>query len=331
MTTLPLPIQIGTALQLDIPGMPERIHSEFKGMEPGHYFIAAMPEFHGSTDVAVFLRNGNSIVVRYLHEGSVFGFEAEIMGTIFKPVRLVFLRYPEAIQDFNLRAHSRIDCFVPATITVNEIPLEGAVVDMSRGGCRFRMFDPNPEIEETLQAHSGSEVGLHIRYPSDTSPLPLKCTLRRWRRTTDTITAGLVYSALSADVRARIDAHIIGTDAVPQYYDLSIAINEHMIWKSRLRSFLDGHQTLDPQEVTSARECALGRWLYSCGLDKYRAIPEMKALESTHEQLHAGVCKVVEQKRAGNPGTAELEHARVEKLSQEIVAMLVRIEAKIAE
>ena len=67
-----------------------------------------------------------------------------------------------------------------------------------------------------------------------------------------------------------------GSDA--QALDFASARSKHLLWKSRLRDFLDGKGTLTMNEAISHKDCALGKWLYSSGLQQFGKLPEDAAV-----------------------------------------------------
>lgn len=111
--------------------------------------------------------------------------------------------------------------------------------------------------------------------------------------------------------------------------DFAVARVMHVAWKSGLRSFLDGKETLTEEQAVSHKDCDLGKWLYSEGMSKYGNMPEMKELEKVHVELHSVVKRVVQLKNSGNAPAAEQELAKIEPLSQKMFSLLVAIEQKV--
>lgn len=111
--------------------------------------------------------------------------------------------------------------------------------------------------------------------------------------------------------------------------DFTLAKTKHLVWKTKLRSFLDGKESLSEAQVVSHTDCDLGKWLHFEGIRTYGTIPEMRELEKTHIELHAVVKKVVQLKKQGNTVQAEAELRKVEPISQRIIALLNTIEQKI--
>jgi methyl-accepting chemotaxis protein len=110
--------------------------------------------------------------------------------------------------------------------------------------------------------------------------------------------------------------------------DFSTARSKHLMWKSRLRRFLDGQEAMSQDQAVSHKHCDLGKWLYSEGLTQYGHIPQMKELEQVHRTLHGVIKRIVELKHAGQPAEAEQEFKKVEPISGQIVSLLDAVEQR---
>lgn len=112
-------------------------------------------------------------------------------------------------------------------------------------------------------------------------------------------------------------------------FDFSNARSKHLLWKSRLRDFLDGKESLTESQAVSHKDCDLGKWMYSKGIDSFGHLPEMQTLEKTHEELHSAVKNIVNLKNAGNTSEAEEQYLQIDPMSKEIINLLTAIEKKI--
>ena len=112
-------------------------------------------------------------------------------------------------------------------------------------------------------------------------------------------------------------------------FDFAVARVMHIAWKSSLRSFIDGKETMTEEQAVSHKECDLGKWMYSDGLAAYGSMAEMQELEKIHQDLHAIVKRVIQLKHSGDTSGAEQELSKLEPVSQRIFSLLVSIEQKI--
>jgi two-component system chemotaxis sensor kinase CheA len=108
--------------------------------------------------------------------------------------------------------------------------------------------------------------------------------------------------------------------------DFASARNKHLLWKSKLRDFLDGKGGMTVAQAGSYKDCALGKWLYTSGLAEFGDMPEMRQLETLHQAFHKAVREVISSKAAGDTARSEQELARVETLSGQIVPLLTVLE-----
>ena len=112
--------------------------------------------------------------------------------------------------------------------------------------------------------------------------------------------------------------------------DLSAARAAHLNWKTRLRSFLDGKESLTMDEAVSHRHCKFGKWYYSEGLVQYGHLPALQAVEQPHEELHELVRTIIEYKERGDLQQAEDAYQRLARISETIVKLLNETEQQAA-
>ena len=129
-------IELGTQVKIEIEGVGIRLRGTLVGMEPGEYLIVKLHDatFDGLKDR---LFQGNQIIVRYVYEGTVFGFLSKLIKTILTPIKLLYIEYPSIIENFDLRSQKRMDCFLPSSIIIRDEERQGAILDISEGGCCF--------------------------------------------------------------------------------------------------------------------------------------------------------------------------------------------------
>ncbi|MEZ5444267.1 MAG: methyl-accepting chemotaxis protein [Gammaproteobacteria bacterium] len=108
--------------------------------------------------------------------------------------------------------------------------------------------------------------------------------------------------------------------------DFSAARTKHLSWKTRLRGFLDGRESMTEAQAVSHRDCDLGKWLYSRGMAEYGQCSAMQQLEKDHAAMHALVKEVVRFKGAGESERAEAKFREIEPLSAKVVRSLDEVE-----
>ncbi len=120
-------------------------------------------------------------------------------------------------------------------------------------------------------------------------------------------------------------------DAGDERIDFELARAKHLLWKSRIRDFLDGKSTLTEQQAGSHEGCALGKWLYGGGLDEYGDLAEMKELEKVHEELHTAVHEIINHKSRGEMTSSEDGFLKIGSFSERIVSLLTTVERRVEE
>ncbi|CAK0767431.1 hypothetical protein CCP3SC1AL1_410001 [Gammaproteobacteria bacterium] len=108
--------------------------------------------------------------------------------------------------------------------------------------------------------------------------------------------------------------------------DFAAARAMHMSCREKPRSFLEGQSKLTEKQVSSHRDCQLGRWLYSHGIARYKHLSEMQTLEKTHAAMHESILKVIRRKATGETANAETEYNQFMRLSGEVVSLLRHLE-----
>lgn len=111
--------------------------------------------------------------------------------------------------------------------------------------------------------------------------------------------------------------------------ELRSARAAHMTWKAKLRGFLDGNVELDKNSSFAHTDCAFGKWYHGAGLAEFSHIPEMQEINAPHQALHEIIKRIVTLEDQGEMSRAEDEYKKIGALSDQIIALLFRIEEKI--
>ena len=137
-------LPVNTAIQLVDSARNVKTQSSILGWEAGRCVMVAQP-VRGSDSVQ--LQRGATVVVRGIHEGSILGFEAAVLAQIINPFRVLFLSYPDKLEEQNFREHARVDTEVEAFGTRRMHDLgelsqsarapRGSIRDIGLGGCEF--------------------------------------------------------------------------------------------------------------------------------------------------------------------------------------------------
>ncbi|OLN25907.1 hypothetical protein DVDV_3026 [Desulfovibrio sp. DV] len=135
----------GTRLILEVTGLPEKFASACVGHARGRFVVTQMPVLPETTREAFYqmLYPDNAVIVRYLHEGTVVGFTAQVIKCIQIPFPLIFLTFPKRLESHDLRRHPRVSCCLPGQAVINGEGVAGMVLDLSHSGCLFSATVPD--------------------------------------------------------------------------------------------------------------------------------------------------------------------------------------------
>lgn len=111
--------------------------------------------------------------------------------------------------------------------------------------------------------------------------------------------------------------------------DLSRAKSAHLAWKTRIKAYLEGKESLTKEQAVSHQHCVLGKWFYGEGISRFGHFAEMRDLEIPHERLHALIREIIQHQERGEVRQANAKAAQIDSLSRQIVDLLERIEVKV--
>lgn len=102
------------------------------GYEPYDFIIAKvrLPQ-----TIRQGLRLGGTLTLKYMHDGTVYGFNAPVQNIISSPASLVFFEYPDVIERLDLRRTSRMACNIDAVLHAENDEEECMVINVSETGC----------------------------------------------------------------------------------------------------------------------------------------------------------------------------------------------------
>ena len=121
----------------------KRVKTEFIGMDGNRMLILRFPDESkwGSLRDALYV--DSPLIVRCILEGEageVVAFKSRVVFVLPKPVHLLFIAFPVAIQSQSLRSETRAQIQVPVTIFDAETERTmamGTLMDISNNGCRI--------------------------------------------------------------------------------------------------------------------------------------------------------------------------------------------------
>lgn len=129
-----LEVALGSDLVVMFPGTPTGYRGKIVGFSAYDYIVAALRLPKAVRDALTYK---GEIVVKYLHEGTVYGFRCEVLNHITRPAHLLFFTYPDSLEKLDLRKSSRTSCNIDGTIyTMEGKGYDCLVLNVSETGCK---------------------------------------------------------------------------------------------------------------------------------------------------------------------------------------------------
>ncbi len=191
---------------MELAGIKDKLQSFFVGYISKRCVIISFPLVPDVNRPLLLehLYKGNTMTVRYIHFGTVLGFTTEILHVAFTPYPLLFLKYPERIESFNLRKDDRVACLFPVSLVLHEVCLLGGLSDISRSGCNIVL----PVNDQTLSVQIGDQLVLHCPLLFASEQMGIACSVKQLSKNDTKVSLGLMFTEVPADVLARINAYI---------------------------------------------------------------------------------------------------------------------------
>ena len=196
-------MKVGTILNIQIEGEEKRLTSELMGVVEGKYLIIRMPPLQSMGDASNLLYEGNTVIVRYVHKGYVFAFKSRINHFITTPGKLIFIDYPEKIENQNLRAHKRIDCYLPAKIKVADNTIGVTIADISRGGCQVTVEKLKIENSSGL-LQVDNEIGVGFQLPGVEETIAITGKQKYIKKEHDNVSIGVEFNNMNNETQERL-------------------------------------------------------------------------------------------------------------------------------
>ncbi len=197
-------ISLGTALQIEFPGVEERFRSVLIGMEPDTYLVVRTPIGVSAGMVRSHLLPGTLLTIRYVFGGSVWGFRCRILQSLTGNIRVLFVSFPDAVENHDLRRCDRIECLVPADASFEGKSFPGMITDMSEEGVRLVFhLERAPGIEE-WNPEVGSRLELGMQLPGSVQNVPAQVEVRNLSRDGERLLLGLQFVDLQDPARGLV-------------------------------------------------------------------------------------------------------------------------------
>jgi c-di-GMP-binding flagellar brake protein YcgR len=200
-------IDIGTQLQVSIEGVDYKYISTLIGMEPDKYLIIhAQGSMINSARHKLF--RGSKLLIRYLYKGSAFGFQSELIQDIYAPLKLLFLKYPEIIEEHNFRSGERIACVLPIKIKINNEEKTGIIQDLSKKGCSCIVKEAEKD-KKLPSVQIDEQVTLICQFPLIEGTHAILGKVRNFRIDNKQLMLGIMFNEVKPELEDLIGQYIV--------------------------------------------------------------------------------------------------------------------------
>jgi len=123
----------GKEVIIRIPGREQSYKGKIIGLDPYDFVIVKVRLPSALREELMF---GGTVVVKYVHQGTIYGFRAMVHNAITSPAPMLFFEYPEIIEKLDLRQTQRLDCSIDGSLHTTDDEVECMVVNVSETGCK---------------------------------------------------------------------------------------------------------------------------------------------------------------------------------------------------
>jgi c-di-GMP-binding flagellar brake protein YcgR len=210
-----LAVDLPTAVVLKIPKVEAPVKAELLGMDRERFLIMKEPK--GDANVKEKLEKGATLVVNYMHRGSIYTFQSVVLVPRLEPVGLVLLTYPQVVSRRELRRDQRVDCFISAKVSSGQKSFKGAVVDISRSGCRFVCTER--AAFKNLEVAVGDPVQVELLGVDSGTDSPMAGVLRNKTVDKRAVALGMEFQDLEPEQEDKLSTVVHGLDEVARLLD----------------------------------------------------------------------------------------------------------------
>lgn len=155
---------VNVQLQFSFPTA-KRVSATLIGYEAGDFLLVRLADNGNWHQFDRHFYQDNSVVARLLDEsdqGQCLAFRSKIEWASTKPYNLLYLSYPDVVEQYHLRAFKRLTTCISAQISgEQDTPVEGVLSDVSLGGCCFTFDLPDGKYavsEKTVTLAAGESL-----------------------------------------------------------------------------------------------------------------------------------------------------------------------------
>jgi hypothetical protein len=144
--------------------------------------------------------------IRFLLEGAVNTFSADLISYTVKPALILYATYPDRLSIMKTRQHRRLVCALPVSLNTSRGDGVGIIGDLSVGGCRIVLELTGQSALRELAA--GDDIVLQIPLSSTAAPAGGTCVVRKVEITGSLLILGLSFNDGQKNFLASITGYL---------------------------------------------------------------------------------------------------------------------------
>ncbi len=202
---LDLPITLGTELIIELINLKLCIKSEVVGVENGQYIIIKLSSHDLMGNFRSDAVKESPMLIKYHHNGVIYGFKASILNVVSTPARLFFINYPETVEEFHVVNSSRFECNLPANAMFGYRIVEMVIIDISKEGClcAIKTSSKDDELYNLIQVNK--KIDMKVQLPGATGRLDLTGNVRNVSKDVDKILVGVKFEEVTPAVKEKLE------------------------------------------------------------------------------------------------------------------------------
>lgn len=168
----------------------EKLCGRIVGLSEYNYLILEIPLVIGHRARYV---PGSTVVVKFVNEGTVYGFYSEILQIHYEPAPIMYLKYPSEVESFEFRAYKRFACRTPARMFNDEVHYYCLIDDISSGGCSLTVHQVSLKDKEHISLDEKAQLVFSL---SGLGEIEFTCTIKSMSQQDDVLSYGVEFDAI---------------------------------------------------------------------------------------------------------------------------------------
>ncbi|MDR2077229.1 MAG: flagellar brake protein [Desulfovibrio sp.] len=187
------------------------MQSEFLGMSHYEFILLRMPSVPGLLERLI---PRTVMEIRFLLEGAVNTFSADLLSYSVRPALILYATYPDRLSIMKTRQHHRLVCALPVALTTAHGDAAGIVCDLSLGGCRICLELTGQSGLRNLAEND--EIVLQIPLSAAEAPAGCTAAVRKVEITGSRLSLGLSFNDGQKEFSASVNDYLHLSRALQQ-------------------------------------------------------------------------------------------------------------------